>query len=385
MRILLVSTSSGSRGGGELWLLYLARGLKDNGHEVALWTSSHKSMDELCQKFDGVGSVLRSNYKNTYQRKLRLLSIETDRLKLIQKQWESWQPDILHLNKQNLEDGLDLLYLADATYIPSVCMIHITQSARYLKAKLGWLRDWFASHKLRQYGGTFVTTPSNRAITLREFLKSQKPIIKVINNAVPKLNHDEIKTLRVAYRQRLNLDRDQLLFVTVGRLVSQKRPFYFLEAAQAILQFLPNARFIWVGDGSLKAQWDYHIKQRRLASDQIQCLGWQDDVMPWLAAADLYIHTAQYEGLPFSVLEALSLNLPCLITENLLEEIPEFKAPGILPLESSISQIHDLVQDHSLKQLQQNASKLFESKFSLPIMIQQYEDLYKSCLTSTLS
>jgi len=40
MKILLVSSGSGSRGGGEIFLVYLAQGLTDRGHEVLVWMPS---------------------------------------------------------------------------------------------------------------------------------------------------------------------------------------------------------------------------------------------------------------------------------------------------------------------------------------------------------
>ena len=51
----------------------------------------------------------------------------------------SMAPDVVHLNKQNLEDGLDLLRALDRCGLPSVCTIHLTQTARYLRGKLSWL------------------------------------------------------------------------------------------------------------------------------------------------------------------------------------------------------------------------------------------------------
>lgn len=51
MKILFVSTSSGSRGGGELYLIYLAKKLRQHGMEVALWCATHERMDELATSF----------------------------------------------------------------------------------------------------------------------------------------------------------------------------------------------------------------------------------------------------------------------------------------------------------------------------------------------
>jgi len=41
VKILLVSSGSGSRGGGEIFLDYLGKGLAERGHEVTMWIPAH--------------------------------------------------------------------------------------------------------------------------------------------------------------------------------------------------------------------------------------------------------------------------------------------------------------------------------------------------------
>ncbi|HYR57886.1 MAG TPA: hypothetical protein VEO95_04630, partial [Chthoniobacteraceae bacterium] len=73
MKILLASTSSGSRGGGEICLLYLGRALRARGHAVTLWAARHPRMDELAERFAAFGEVVRADYTNTYDRRGRSL------------------------------------------------------------------------------------------------------------------------------------------------------------------------------------------------------------------------------------------------------------------------------------------------------------------------
>ena len=54
MRILLVSSGSGSRGGGEIFLDYLGKGLTDRGHEVLMWIPNHPRMDELAEQMRSI-------------------------------------------------------------------------------------------------------------------------------------------------------------------------------------------------------------------------------------------------------------------------------------------------------------------------------------------
>src|SRR5437773_11979130 len=110
MKVLLVSSGSGSRGGGEIFLDYLGKGLADRGHEVTTWIPAHPRMDELAEKVSRFGRVIRANYRNTYDYKTRTVATTVNwrTSRRIARQWEKLEPDIIHLNKQNLEDGLDL-------------------------------------------------------------------------------------------------------------------------------------------------------------------------------------------------------------------------------------------------------------------------------------
>ena len=127
MKVMLVSSSSGSRGGGELYLLYLGRALAKRAHEVTLWASSHPRMDELANSFSGIGGVIRANYRNTYDRPGRSLASYLDsRLSArLAREWQNACTSLIHLNKQNLEDGLDLLNAVSRSRVPNLCTIHI--------------------------------------------------------------------------------------------------------------------------------------------------------------------------------------------------------------------------------------------------------------------
>src|SRR5690606_24973913 len=89
------------------------------------------------------------------------------RARRIAAEWRSLAPDFLHVNKQNLEDGLDLLRAANASGLPAVATVHITQSARVLKARFAGLRDWIAARELRNFHGTLAAIQEPRADELR--------------------------------------------------------------------------------------------------------------------------------------------------------------------------------------------------------------------------
>ena len=380
MKILLASTSSGSRGGGELYLNYLGRALAARGHEVALWASSHPRMDELCGLFGKIGTVLRQDYTNTYDRRFRSFASYFDRASAnaAAKMWKQHAPDIVHLNKQNLEDGLDLLRAAGDCGLPSICTLHLTQSAKYLRAKIAWLRDWVARRALKNYRGPMVAVIEERKRDLANFLGSDERI-HAIPNGVELYDRSKRNAKHDAVREELGVAHDSLLLVAVGRMVPQKRPIAFLEYAARILARLPHSRFVWVGDGKLASEWDRWVAQRHLGN-VIHRLPWRSNVRDVLFAADAFLHVAEFEGLPLAILEALSAGLPCAISPNLLREMPFLNDTNSVAIGEGDTWAETLADPNELAVRGKNARRLAEEQFSFGIMAARYEALYRETL-----
>ena len=373
MKVLIVSTSSGSRGGGELCLLYLGRALASRGHEVTLWASEHARMDELANAFAAFGKVGRASYTNTYDRRGRSLASYFDgaTARRVAEHWRSLAPDVIHLNKQNLEDGLDLVEAARLAHIPCVAMIHITQSASYLRAALAGPRDFVSRRALRRFPGLLVTTPGSRERDLAGFIGDASRV-RAVSNGVPM---SAIGRQRAERRSELGIADDELLFVAVGRMMPQKRPLLFLDLAGDILRELPTAKFLWIGDGDLSSEWDARVAAKALG-DKVRRLPWQTDAPAFLAAADVFLHVAEFEGLAFAILEALAAGLPCAITPNLLAEMPFLNSSNSVAIGEGLGWLAPLRDARQRAAVGRAAREIAERQFSFEAMAENYEAIY---------
>jgi glycosyltransferase involved in cell wall biosynthesis len=379
VKILLASSSSGSRGGGELYLLYLGRALAARGHEVMLWASSHPRMNELAESFSAIGRVHRSDYVNTYDRRFRSLASYADgkSARRVAEAWSATGAELVHINKQNLEDGLDLLAAASRARLPSLGTIHLSQTARYLRAVLAPLRDWVSRRALLEYPGLLVTVLENRRKDLEDFIGPSERI-RVIPNGVPIFDFSLRDQIRIEQRTQLGL-RDELLIVAVGRLVPQKRPLAFLDQAKLVAARHPSARFIWVGDGALAEEWDRRVAELGLGN-VVSRLPWQKEVMPMLFAADVFLHVAEFEGLPLAILEAMSAGLPCAIAEHLLEEMPFFGSDDVLRVGTDAKWADETEDRPRLATLGAKVRSIAKERFSYDAMAAQYEALYRETI-----
>ncbi|WP_333834413.1 glycosyltransferase [Rubrimonas sp.] len=121
--------------------------------------------------------------------------------------------------------------------------------------------------------------------------------------------------------------------LAVGRLTEKKAPHLTLEAFAMLRETAPHARLDLVGDGDLRARCEEVIQRHRLA-DVVTLHG----VQPHAAVAALMSRSALFvqhsvlaadgdmEGLPVSILEAMSAALPVVATRH--SGIPEAVADG---------------------------------------------------------
>ena len=382
MRILLVSSSSGSHGGGEIYLHYLGQALSAMGHTVGLWTSSHERMDGLVGKMQSYAEILREPYENTYDLPGRSLQAywQPGVRSSARRSWRAWKPDIIHLNKQNLEDGLDLVRALRGFEIPYVTTIHITQSAEYLKAAKARWRDTMARWALHQHDGPFVTVSDQRGAELSCFLRESQVAIETIYNGIP--SAPEHPGAREKLRDQLGLTAGDVLVTMVGRLTAQKSPDIFLEQATRATALYPKARFLWIGSGEDAEKFDQTVANHRL-TERVLRIEWQENVAEWLDASDIYLHTAAYEGLPLSLLEALGAGLPCVTSPGVLAEALPLRHSPVLSYQKDW--FHLLASAEQRLRAGRACRGLFETHFTAAQMAQCYESLYHSLAKERLA
>lgn len=102
------------------------------------------------------------------------------------------------------------------------------------------------------------------------------------------------------------------LILAVGRMMPQKRFDRLLHAFARLDD--TSARLTILGDGPLRGELEALARTLGIA-ERVTMPGFVEDVVPWLAQADLFALSSDYEGFPAAVLEALACNLPVVTTD----------------------------------------------------------------------
>jgi glycosyltransferase involved in cell wall biosynthesis len=138
------------------------------------------------------------------------------------------------------------------------------------------------------------------------------------------------RTERAAVRAELGLDPHAPVVGTVANLRAQKAYPDLLAAAAAVLERLPGARFVAVGQGPLEAE-IRALHARWGLGDRFLLLGHRPDAVRVMAACDVFVLASHWEGLGVAVMEALALGLPVVATAvGGVPEVVEHGREGLL-------------------------------------------------------
>jgi glycosyltransferase involved in cell wall biosynthesis len=314
MKVLLVSSSSGSRGGGEIYLHHLAAGLSRLEHCVHALCSSAASMDELVEKLGRFGEVSRTEFSNTYRRPTRSLGAVLDfpQHRRIGRMFRELSPDIVHINQQVAEDGLDLLLAAHSSGIPFLSTIHIVHSAYSLDARLGRLRDLITTAVFRRVNTVHITVAERARHDLMArfvFLKAHQ--VRVVLNGV---FFSETNDARDRTRARWGSVAGEIVIGSVGRLEAQKGPDIALQIIAGLVRRGVALRYVWIGDGPMRDA--FQAKAQSLGISGFVTLdGWRNDIASCLQGLDIFMMPSRFEGMSLALLEAMAAGLCCCVSD----------------------------------------------------------------------
>lgn len=143
--------------------------------------------------------------------------------------------------------------------------------------------------------------------SVRRILRVDERRVGVLENGVP-----------VPPRELLPIVRDSLSdaprIVSVGRLVQLKGQDQLLTAATLLAADFPRIQFVIVGDGPLRAALQQQADALGL-THHVTFTGSVRDVPAQLRAADIYVSTSHYEGMPMATLEAMAWGVPVVASD----------------------------------------------------------------------
>ena len=168
-------------------------------------------------------------------------------------------------------------------------------------------------------------------------------------------------------------------FGCVARLSEQKGLTYLLDAMSLLT--VKDIRLFIVGDGELRNELENKVKELDL-QDSVTFLGYRKDIVECINSFDFCVLPSVFEGFGLVAIEAF-MNSKTLVATDIpgLNEVVTNKNGILVPAKDPAalaSAIDKLSMDATLRQeLASQAKKDYENKFSYPLFLENYRELYR--------
>ncbi len=187
-------------------------------------------------------------------------------------------------------------------------------------------------------------------------------------------------------KNKYNL-HNTFVFCFVGRVVKDKGVNELLGAFQKLSEEYDHIRLLIVGSfeetlDPISTQAHSILKTNK----QIFHVGFQNDIRPYLAASDCFVLPTYREGFPNVVLQACSMQLPCIVTNiNGCDEIIEHNVNGLIVEPKNIEMLYNamrkFLEDVTLsKVLSSNTRKSVIEKYDRKAFFQSLLKEYQEVL-----
>lgn len=227
-----------------------------------------------------------------------------------------------------------------------------------------------------------VSESLRKALTEERGIASER-VVTIYNGIELDKYHPNLK--ETSLRDQWDIAPETPVVGAIGRMVWQKGFEFFIKAIPKILEVTPDARFLLVGDGSLRPDLE-NLARELDVYDRVIFTGFRSDIQQLLSTLDVLVVPSLLEGFPMITLEAMAMATPVVATRihGITEQIVDGKEGILIPPrnpEALATAVQRLITDKQLgTNLGTAARSRVESFFSIATMVRETKQVYSSLL-----
>ncbi len=196
--------------------------------------------------------------------------------------------------------------------------------------------------------------------------------VSIIYNGV----NEPVKSTQTDYIESLGLTKGKYV-VAMGRFVPEKRFDWLIEAFQRVRY--NGYKLVLVGDSDHNDQYSTHLKNMAQENENVILTGFikGEKLNQVMTGAALFVLPSTHEGLPISLLEAMSYNLDVLVSDIPANRIPELESDDFFTVDS----IYELTHSLARKMRKPQRNRQYDlSNYNWDTIAKQTLEVYKQVL-----
>lgn len=169
------------------------------------------------------------------------------------------------------------------------------------------------------------------------------------------------------------------IVMTIARISPQKKIQMFLDVAKS----LPEYFFVWIGGEAGKSIDETRSEYN--ASENVFLSGDIPNASSYLHLCDLFVLFSNFEGLPMTIIEAMSQSKPVVASNvgGILELVDESNGFLVDSNDSACSAIKRILENQTLaEQMGKSSYKKFLADYTLESMWEKYKKIYQTLVKS---
>ena len=361
-------------GGAQQNTLHTVRGLDPERFDVLLVCGAGGFFDPEVRADRGVRAVFLGSL-------VREVSPLKDFLALLElwKTFETERPDVVHTHSSKA--GILGRLAAALAGVPVI--VHTYHGFGFHDRQTPLVRNLYAI--LERFCARFTTrlvfvSRANAEYAERHGLGPASGAL-VLRSGV-KLSDFPASVDAAELKMSAGIGRHKPVVVSIGNLKPQKNAGDFVAAAAKVAAKVPEARFVFLGDGPERRT----LEARAFAlglEGKLLFLRWRRDGAQWLAASDVFALTSLWEGLPRALVEALRTGLPavCYATDGVVDVLRDGENGFLVPagdVDAFADRLVMILTDADLRRrLGEAAARSIGPEFDIDGMVRAQEALYE--------
>ncbi|MBL0455922.1 glycosyltransferase family 4 protein [Aeromonas enteropelogenes] len=357
-------------------IYYLVSSFKVSGLTKIIFNTAK----ELADKHDITVVELNGEKESKYKEELvrlgvRFVNIDFkgvnffDGIKKIKNIINTESPDVVHAHC--FRSIVATSFISNKTKSKTVCTLHSYVPYNYI-GEFGVVRAKLYSKVLISRARFF-----DAAVAVSESVKELY------------LRHDKLKTYAICngvevFDEKMTHHNHIFDYIYTGSVSERKKVKELCLAFGMFIKEYPSKKLAIVGDGPLTQE-----LKLQLSSENIVFLGRVDDVEFYLSRSKFFISASESEGLPNSVMEAMAVGLPCLLSDipphrELVDSVQKnhiktFYYNNIDSIVKTLVQSQNL-DESTYDEISNNLKRKILNKYNIREMAKEHERLYRRLL-----
>jgi glycosyltransferase involved in cell wall biosynthesis len=248
----------------------------------------------------------------------------------------------------------------------------------------GSLYKWIHLRALRRFKNLIAVSEATKSMMSASGITSKK--VKVIYNGID-CNYWCFNGQKPTLKKEWNIPDNAFVIGTVGRISDEKDYITFLKIAKTVTDKINNVYFVIVGEGKQN-------ERERLVEfadtldirDKIVFAGYRSDLLEVYSTCDIFLMTSITEGLPNTMLEAMSMGVSIVSTNvgGIPELVEEGKTGFLFDIGNTVNLAEKIIYMITNRALRESLStagrerieKVFSFDRRLHIIEKYYADIY---------